>query len=71
MNAPIRTKKIIQTCTYGYLKYISPCTACRELCTHFHLKQTLEDFEERRVPVDVYAAIFHRTAGVILLIWAQ
>lgn len=36
-----------------------------------HLKQTLKDFEERRVPIDVCVCIFDRTPGVILLIWAQ
>ena len=35
------------------------------------MKQTLKDFEERRVPIDVRVAIFYRTPGVILFIWAQ
>lgn len=35
------------------------------------VRQTLKDFEERRVPIDVHAAIFHRTSRVILFIWAQ
>lgn len=35
------------------------------------MRQTLKDFEERRVPIDVHAAIFHRTSQVILFIWAQ
>lgn len=39
--------------------------------TYVYLRQTLKDFEERWVPIDVHAAIFYRTPGVILLIWAQ
>lgn len=35
------------------------------------MKQTLKDFEERRVPIDVRVPIFYRTPGVIFLIWAQ
>lgn len=35
------------------------------------MKQTLKDFEERRVPIDVCVSIFYRTSGVSLLIWAQ
>lgn len=35
------------------------------------LKQTLKDFEERRVPVDVCAAIFNRTFGFAVIVWAQ
>lgn len=31
----------------------------------------MKDFEERRVPIDVHAAVFYRTPGIILLIWAQ
>lgn len=36
-----------------------------------NLEQTLKDFEERWVPIDVRAAIFYRTSRVILFIWAQ
>lgn len=39
--------------------------------TYVYLIQTLEDFEEGGVSVDVHVAIFYRTSGVILLIWAQ
>lgn len=35
------------------------------------VRQTLKDFEERRVPIDVHAAVFHRTSRVIFFIWAQ
>lgn len=37
----------------------------------YDLKQTLKDFEEGRVPIDIHSAIFYRTTGVILLIWTQ
>lgn len=36
-----------------------------------YLRQTLKDFEERRVPIDVRAAVFYRTLRVIFLIWTQ
>lgn len=34
------------------------------------VRQTLKNLEERRVPVDVHAAIFHRTI-VVSLVWTQ
>lgn len=39
--------------------------------TTIHLKPTLKDFEERRVPIDVCVPIFYGTPGVVFLIRAQ
>lgn len=36
-----------------------------------YLKQTLKDFEKRRVAIDVRVAVFYRTSWIILLVWAQ
>lgn len=35
------------------------------------MKQTLKDFEKRRVPIDVSVSVFYWASGVSLLIGAQ